>query len=134
MLLLDVTPHSLGIMVVGGYFHRLIDRNTTVPTSKSHVFTTIRDDQTSVNILVFQGESDRAEENEMLGEFVLSGPDALALIQKATINDASTMDVGQAQYSAMCRPNGGIVDASYGSGVSFRDPDNIPLEFFAPPG
>jgi molecular chaperone DnaK len=73
MLLLDVTPHSLGIMVVGGYFHRLIDRNTTVPTSKSHVFTTIRDDQTSVKILVFQGESDRAEDNELLGEFVLSG-------------------------------------------------------------
>jgi molecular chaperone DnaK len=73
MLLLDVTPHSLGIMVVGGYFHRLIERNTTVPTSKSHVFTTIRDDQTSVKILVFQGESDRAEENELLGEFVLSG-------------------------------------------------------------
>jgi molecular chaperone DnaK len=73
MLLLDVTPHSLGIMVVGGYFHRLIERNTTVPTSKSHVFTTIRDDQTSVKILVFQGESDRAEDNELLGEFVLSG-------------------------------------------------------------
>ena len=73
MLLLDVTPHSLGIMVAGGYFHRLIDRNTTVPTSKSHVFTTVRDEQTSVKIVVFQGESDRAEENELLGEFVLSG-------------------------------------------------------------
>jgi molecular chaperone DnaK len=73
MLLLDVTPHSLGIMVAGGYFHRLIDRNTTVPTSKSHIFTTVRDDQTSVKIVVFQGESDRAEENELLGEFVLSG-------------------------------------------------------------
>jgi molecular chaperone DnaK len=73
MLLLDVTPHSLGIMVAGGYFHRLIDRNTTVPTSKSHVFTTVRDDQTSVKIVVFQGESERAEENELLGEFVLSG-------------------------------------------------------------
>jgi molecular chaperone DnaK len=73
MLLLDVTPHSLGIMVAGGYFHRLIDRNTTVPTSKSHVFTTVRDDQTSVKIVVFQGEAERAEENELLGEFVLSG-------------------------------------------------------------
>jgi molecular chaperone DnaK len=73
MLLLDVTPHSLGIMVAGGYFHRLIDRNTTVPTSKSHVFTTVRDDQTSVKIVVFQGEADKAEENELLGEFVLSG-------------------------------------------------------------
>jgi molecular chaperone DnaK len=73
VLLLDVTPHSLGIMVAGGYFHKLIDRNTTVPTSKGHVFTTIRDDQTSVKILVFQGENERADQNEMLGEFVLSG-------------------------------------------------------------
>jgi molecular chaperone DnaK len=73
MLLLDVTPHSLGIMVAGGHFHRLIDRNTTVPTAKSHIFTTVRDAQTSVKIVVFQGESDRAEDNELLGEFVLSG-------------------------------------------------------------
>ncbi|HEY0715915.1 MAG TPA: molecular chaperone DnaK [Polyangia bacterium] len=73
VLLLDVTPHSLGIMVAGGHFHKLIERNTTVPTSKMHVFTTVRDDQTSVKILVFQGEKDRAQENEMLGEFVLSG-------------------------------------------------------------
>jgi molecular chaperone DnaK len=73
VLLLDVTPHSLGIMVAGGHFHKLIDRNTTVPTSKMHVFTTVRDEQTSVKILVFQGENDRAQDNEMLGEFVLSG-------------------------------------------------------------
>jgi molecular chaperone DnaK len=73
VLLLDVTPHSLGIMVAGGHFHKLIDRNTTVPTSKMHVFTTVRDDQTSVKILVYQGEHDRAQDNEMLGEFVLSG-------------------------------------------------------------
>jgi molecular chaperone DnaK len=73
VLLLDVTPHSLGIMIVGGYFHRLIEQNTTVPTSKSHVFTTVKDNQTSVKILVLQGESDRAEENELLGEFILTG-------------------------------------------------------------
>jgi molecular chaperone DnaK len=73
ILLLDVTPHSLGIMIVGGYFHKLIEQNTTVPTSKSHVFTTVKDNQTSVKILVMQGESERAEENEMLGEFVLTG-------------------------------------------------------------
>ena len=73
ILLLDVTPHALGIMIVGGYFHRLIEQNTTVPTSKSHVFTTVKDHQTSVKILVLQGESDRAEENELLGEFVLTG-------------------------------------------------------------
>ena len=73
MLLLDVTPHSLGIMIVGGYFHTLIEQNTTVPTSKSHIFTTIKDNQTSVKILVMQGESERAEENELLGEFILTG-------------------------------------------------------------
>ena len=73
VLLLDVTPHSLVIMIVGGYFHRLIEQNTTVPTSKSHVFTTVKDNQTSVKILVLQGESDRAEENELLGEFILTG-------------------------------------------------------------
>ncbi len=60
-------------MIVGGFFHRLIDQNTTVPTSASHIFTTVRDYQTSVKILVLQGESDKAAENELLGEFILSG-------------------------------------------------------------
>ena len=73
MLLLDVTPHSLGIMIVGGYFHKLIEQNTTVPTSKSHAFTTVKDNQTSVKILVMQGEAERADENELLGEFILTG-------------------------------------------------------------
>jgi molecular chaperone DnaK len=71
MILLDVTP--LGIMVVGGYFEELIPLNTTVPTSRSKVFTTIRDNQTAVKILVMQGESHRADENELLGEFILTG-------------------------------------------------------------
>jgi molecular chaperone DnaK len=73
MLLLDVTPQALGVMIEGGYFHQLIEKNTTVPTTKSHTFTTVRDNQTSVKILVLQGESVRAEENELLGEFVLTG-------------------------------------------------------------
>ncbi len=73
VLLLDVTPHNLGIMIVGGYFQTIIEKNTTVPTSADHVFTTVRDNQTSVRIMVFQGESERAEENELLGEFILSG-------------------------------------------------------------
>jgi molecular chaperone DnaK len=73
LLLLDVTPHSLGIMIVGGFFHTLIDQNTTVPTSASHIFTTVRDNQTSVKILVLQGESEDATQNELLGEFVLTG-------------------------------------------------------------
>ena len=73
LILLDVTPHTLGIMVVGGYFEELIPLNTTVPTSRSKVFTTIRDNQTAVKILVMQGESHRADENELLGEFILTG-------------------------------------------------------------
>jgi molecular chaperone DnaK len=55
VLLLDVTPHSLGIMIVGGHFSVLIEQNTTVPTAKSHIFTTVRDNQTSVKILVLAG-------------------------------------------------------------------------------
>ena len=54
-------------------FHKLIEQNTTVPTSHSHVFTTVKDNQTSVKILVLQGESERADENELLGEFILTG-------------------------------------------------------------
>jgi molecular chaperone DnaK len=73
VLLLDVTPHSLGLMVHGGGFEKIIEAQSTVPTSHSHVFTTIRDNQPSVKIVVFQGESVRAEENELLGEFVLTG-------------------------------------------------------------
>ena len=73
VVLLDVTPHTLGIMVVGGYFEELIPQNTTVPTSRSKPFTTVRDNQTAVKILVLQGESRRAEDNELLGEFILTG-------------------------------------------------------------
>ena len=73
MVLLDVTPHTLGIMVVGGYFEELIPQNTTVPTSRSKPFTTVRENQTAVKILVLQGESRRAEDNELLGEFILTG-------------------------------------------------------------
>lgn len=73
MILLDVTPHTLGVMVHGGLFEPLIPQNTTVPTSRTKQFTTSRDNQTAVKILVMQGESERAEENELLGEFLLSG-------------------------------------------------------------
>jgi len=73
MILLDVTPHALGIMTFGSYFEELIPQNTTVPTHRTKIFTTSRDNQTAVKILVMQGESQRAEENEMLGEFILTG-------------------------------------------------------------
>jgi molecular chaperone DnaK len=73
VLLLDVTPHNLGIMVVGGYFETIIPKNTTVPTGATRIFTTVQDNQTAVRIAVLQGESDKATENELLGEFVLDG-------------------------------------------------------------
>ena len=73
MVLLDVTPHALGIMTFGSYFEELIPQNTTVPTHRTKIFTTSRDHQTAVKILVMQGESQRAEENELLGEFILTG-------------------------------------------------------------
>ncbi len=73
VLLLDVTPQNLGILVVGGYFQTVIPKNTTVPTSQTHLFTTVQDSQTSVRIAVLQGESERAVENELLGEFILDG-------------------------------------------------------------
>ncbi|MBX3181409.1 MAG: molecular chaperone DnaK [Polyangiaceae bacterium] len=73
MILLDVTPHALGIMTFGSYFEELIPQNTTVPTSRTKIFTTSRDDQTAVKILVMQGESKQADENELLGEFILTG-------------------------------------------------------------
>ena len=73
IVLLDVTPLSLGIEVKGGLFERLIDKNTTIPTEESKVFTTAADNQTSVQVRVFQGEREIAEENELLGEFQLTG-------------------------------------------------------------
>ena len=73
MILLDVTPHALGIMTFGSFFEELIPQNTTVPTSRTKIFTTSRDNQTAVKILVMQGENERAEENELLGEFILTG-------------------------------------------------------------
>lgn len=73
LLLLDVTPLSLGIETLGGVFTRLIERNTTIPTKKSQVFSTAADGQTSVDIRVFQGEREMAANNKLLGNFQLSG-------------------------------------------------------------
>lgn len=73
VLLLDVTPLSLGIETLGGVFTRIIDRNTTIPTSKSQVFSTAADNQPSVDIHVLQGEREFANDNKTLGRFELSG-------------------------------------------------------------
>ena len=73
VLLLDVTPLSLGIETLGGVFTRLIDRNTTIPTKKSQVFSTAEDSQQAVTIRVFQGEREMAADNKVLGQFDLVG-------------------------------------------------------------
>jgi len=73
VVLLDVTPLSLGIETLGGVFTKIIDRNTTIPTSKSQVFTTAADNQTSVDIHVLQGERAMAKDNVTLGRFQLVG-------------------------------------------------------------
>jgi molecular chaperone DnaK len=73
MILLDVTPHALGIVTFGSYFEELVPQNTTVPTSRAKTFTTSRDNQTAVKIIVMQGESEKAEQNDLLGEFILTG-------------------------------------------------------------
>jgi len=73
VLLLDVTPLSLGIETLGGVFTRIIDRNTTIPTKKSQVFSTAEDNQNAVTIRVFQGEREMASDNKILGQFDLVG-------------------------------------------------------------
>jgi molecular chaperone DnaK len=90
MVLLDVTPHALGIMTQGGYFEALIPQNTTVPTHRTKIFTTSRDNQTAVKIVVMQGESDRAEQNELLGEFILTG---LRRAQKGSVEIEVTFEI-----------------------------------------
>jgi molecular chaperone DnaK len=90
VLLLDVTPQNLGIMVVGGYFTTVIPKNTTVPTSQAHLFTTVQDNQTSVRIAVLQGESERAVDNELLGEFVLGG---IRAAQRGEVEIEVTFDI-----------------------------------------
>src|SRR4029453_13330839 len=73
VLLLDVTPLSLGIETLGGVFTKLIEKNTTIPTRKSQVFSTAADNQAAVTIRVFQGEREMAADNKLLGQFDLAG-------------------------------------------------------------
>ena len=118
MILLDVTPHALGIMTFGSFFEELIPQNTTVPTSQAKVFTTSRDNQTAVKILVMQGESKNAEENELLGEFILTGlrraPKGEIEIEVTCESNtdgivsvhAKDMETGQAQSIQVTAPSG----------------------------
>jgi molecular chaperone DnaK len=90
VLLLDVTPQSLGVAIAGGYVRKLIPKNTTVPTSVTEVFNTSRDGQTTVKIMVLQGESEVAHQNELLGEFILTG---LRQAQRGVVEVDVTFDI-----------------------------------------
>ncbi|MCI0571150.1 MAG: molecular chaperone DnaK [Myxococcaceae bacterium] len=106
VLLLDVTPQSLGVAIAGGYVRKLIPRNTTVPTTVTERFNTSRDGQTVVKIMVLQGESEIAHQNELLGEFVLSG---LREARRGEVEIDLTFDInseGLVSVSAVDRETG----------------------------
>ncbi len=122
VLLLDVTPLSLGIETLGGIFTRLIDRNTTIPTKKSQVFSTAEDSQTAVSIRVFQGEREMAQDNKLLGAFDLVGippaPRGMPQIEVTFDIDAngithvSAKDKGTGKEQAISiKSDGGLSDA-----------------------
>ncbi|MXR52417.1 molecular chaperone DnaK [Halovenus sp. WSH3] len=121
IVLVDVTPLSLGVEVKGGLFERLIEKNTTIPTEESKVFTTAQANQTSVQIRVFQGEREIAEENELLGEFMLSGiPPAPAGVPQIEV----TFEIdenGIVNVSAEDRESGNKEDITIEGGVGLSD-------------
>jgi molecular chaperone DnaK len=122
VLLLDVTPLSLGIETLGGVFTRLIDRNTTIPTRKSQVFSTAEDNQTAVTIRVFQGEREMAADNKMLGQFDLVGlpsaPRGVPQIEVTFDIDANGIVNVQAKDKATGKEQAIRIQASGGLGDS----------------
>ena len=122
VLLLDVTPLSLGIETLGGVFTRLIDRNTTIPTKKSQVFSTAEDHQNAVTIRVFQGEREMAADNKMLGQFDLVGippaPRGVPQIEvtfdidaNGIVNVSALDKATQKAQSIRIQASGGLTDA-----------------------
>lgn len=120
-ILLDVTPLSLGIEVKGGLFKSIIQRNATIPVEESSVFTTAKDNQTSVDVRIFQGEREIAGENELLGEFTLSGiPPAPAGSPEIKV-DFSMDENGIMQISATDKGSGKSEDITIEGGVGLTD-------------
>lgn len=108
VVLLDVTPQSLGVAIVGGYVRTLIPKNSTIPTSVTEVFSTSRDNQTTVKVVVLQGENPVAHKNELLGEFILAG---LRKAPRGTVNIDVTFDInseGIVAVSAKDRETGKV--------------------------
>ena len=122
VLLLDVTPLSLGLETLGGIFTRLIDRNTTIPSKKSQIFSTAEENQSAVTIKVFQGEREMAQDNKPLGNFDLTGiqhaPRGVPQIEVTFDIDANGIVSVEAKDKATgkaqeikIRANGGLADA-----------------------
>lgn len=122
VLLLDVTPLSLGIETLGGVFTKLIDRNSTIPTKKSQIFSTAEDNQTAVTIRIFQGERQMAQDNKLLGQFDLidipSAPRGVPQIEVTFDIDANGIvhvsakdKATNKEQSIRIQPSGGLSDA-----------------------
>ncbi len=130
VLLLDVTPLSLGIETLGGVFTRLIDRNTTIPTRKSQVFSTAEDNQGAVTIRVFQGEREMAADNKVLGQFDLMGippaPRGMPQIEVTFDIDANGIVQVQAKDKATGKEQQIRIQAS--GGLSDADIDRMVKE------
>lgn len=121
IVLLDVTPLSLGVETKGGVFHRLIERNTTIPTEESQVFTTAADGQTQVDIHVLQGEREMAEGNETLGRFQLTGiPPAPAGTPQIEVTYSLNSD-GILEVEAEDRGSGKSESVTIEGGVGLSD-------------